>query len=380
MNKMIQVFRPKVRSSELIPELKKIFDSGWIGLGPKVKEFEKKAEKFLNCGHFIATNGCTGALHMAVKSLGLVPKSKIITTPVTFVSTNSAILYEGHTPVFCDVEPGTGNISAESIRQTLEKYGNEIKAILVVHIGGYPCDMDSINAIAGHYGIPVIEDCAHAFGAKYKGIRIGDSKNTCCFSFQAVKNLSAGDGGGISTRNPELAERFRRMAWLGADTTTIERSRLDSKKQTYHWDYEITELGYKYHWNDVMAVIALSQWPHLAADTKRRTELVAFYKKHLDPSLVEFPSYQKDRKSSYHFYPLFFKNRDAVYQKLTQAGIFPGMHYKRNDKYPIFRKFMKLSVGKLEGVEHYTSRELTLPLHLNLTNQDLERIVKVINH
>ena len=377
---MIQVFKPKIRTSEVTEELIKIFETGWIGLGPKTKEFETTISNFLNVPHFTATNGCTGALHIAIKSLNLPKKSKILTTPITFVSTNSAILYEGHIPVFCDVEKTTGVISVDSIEKHLSFYGSEIKAIVVVHLGGYSCDMESINKIAEKYNIPVIEDCAHAFGSKYKGKNVGDTNNICVWSFQAVKNLSIGDGGGISTKNDTLNSLFKKLIWLGADKTTIERSKLDSTKQTYNWDYEIVELGYKYHTNDISSIIGLNQMKYIKSDNERRKEIANYYLANINPDLFYKPEYSEDRESSYHFLPILFKNRNEVYKKLTTNNIYPGMHYKRNDNYKIFKRYKKLSVGILENSDFYEKHELTLPIHLHLTNDDLNKIVNIINN
>ena len=377
---MIQVFKPKIRTDEVIQELKKILDTGWIGLGPKTKEFEQEVGKYLNCSNFIATNSCTSALYLAIKCLNLPAKSKIITTPITFVSTNSVILYEGHLPVFCDVEPLTGNISVDSIEKAIKFHNGEIKAIMLVHMGGYPCDMDKINEIAEKNNIKIIEDCAHAFGATYKGKTIGDSSNVCVWSFQAVKNLPVGDGGGISTKDEKMAERIKRLIWLGIDKTTIERSSLDSIKQSYNWDYDVTELGFKYHLNDIISTIGLIQLKHIGEDNARRKEIVNFYKTHLNKDKCTFPEYNLDRTSSYHFFPLFFENRGDVYKRLSENEIYPGMHYKRNDQYELFAPYKGLICGELTAAKMYQEKELTLPLHMFLTNNDLEKIVDVINN
>jgi perosamine synthetase len=373
---MIQVFKPKLRTEEILPQLKDIFDTGWIGLGPKTKKFEDEISNFLNCGNFIATNSCTSSLHLAIKCLELPKKSKILTTPITFVSTNSSILYENFEPIFYDVDPLTGNADVESIEKMIKKH-KDIKAIIVVHVGGYSCDMESINRLSYDYNIKIIEDCAHSFGGKYKGKMIGDTENLCVWSFQAVKNLPVGDGGGISTKNEEIAKKIRRLIWLGIDKTTVERSNLDSKKQTYNWDYEVVDIGYKYHMNDIMATIGLNQLKYIQEDNKRRSEIAKMYEDRIINEKCKKPNYSGDRESSYHFYPLFFENRDEVYKELTKNLIYPGMHYKRNDKYKIFRGFDKDNLG---GASSFEETELTLPIHLHLTNEDVERIIKIVNN
>ena len=251
---------------------------------------------------------------------------------------------------------------------------------MLVHVGGYPCDMDEINKIAKENDIKIIEDCAHSFGATYKGKKIGDSDNICTWSFQAVKNLPVGDGGGISTKDDDIAKRLKRLIWLGADKTTVERSKLDSTKQSYNWDYEIVELGYKYHTNDIVSTIGINQLKYIDADNKRRKDIADFYKTNLNKEKCTIPSYKEDRISSHHFFPLFFKDRDSVYKKLTENEIYPGMHYKRNDNYKLFLPYKKLMYNDLPNAELYQRKELTLPIHLHLTDENLEKIINIINN
>jgi dTDP-4-amino-4,6-dideoxygalactose transaminase len=373
---MIQVFKPMIRTSEILPKLEEIFSSGWIGLGPRTKIFEEKISNFLNCGNFIATNSCTSSLHLAVRCLNLPKGSKILTTPITFVSTNSAILYENHSPVFYDIDPDTGNADPLSIERMISNH-SDIKAIILAHIGGYSCDMEKINEIAKKNKIQVIEDCAHSFGGKYKGKMIGDTDNLCVWSFQAVKNLPVGDGGGISTKNDEIASRIRKLIWLGIDKNTVERSNLDSKKQSYNWDYEVVDIGYKYHMTDIMATIGLVQFEYLESDNQRRRLIAERYRNEITNPKCKKPDYKEDRESSYHFYPLFFENRDEVYKKLTDNMIYPGMHYKKNDRYIIFRNFEK---DKLNGADRFERSELTLPIHLHLTDEDVTKIIDIVNN
>jgi perosamine synthetase len=370
---MIQVFRPKVDVERILAELRPILESGWIGLGPKTKEFEGRVAKFLNTNHFVALNSCTSALHLAIKCLNLRKGSLILTTPNTFVSTNHAIMYEGHYPVFADIEPLTGNIDPASIEKLLTYYGEAIRAIVVVHIAGYSCDMIRINQIANLHGIPVIEDCAHAFGSLYNNRKVGDTDNLCCWSFQAVKNLPVGDGGGISTNNPELYARLNRLRWLGIDKDTVSRSHL-ATAGGYNWDYEVDELGYKYHMNDLSAALGLIGLETLEENNIQRRAIAQFYLENIHADVV--PDYQDNRLSATHFIPLFFENREVIYQKLRNAGIYCGMHYKMNHKYAMYSG---LPTGKLEGADWYEKHELTLPCHLDLDITDLEQIVEIIN-
>jgi len=372
---MIQVFKPQIDTERILNELRPILNSGWIGLGPKTKEFETKLSEYIGSKYFVALNSATAGLHLAVKVLNLPPNSKIITTSNTFVSTNHAILYEGHIPVFCDNEKMTGNISADSIEQALQE-DNEIKAIMVVHIGGYSCDMIRINEIANRYGVPVIEDCAHSFGGMYNGKMIGDTDNICVWSFQAVKNLPVGDGGAISTNNEELYTRLNKLRWLGINKDTVSRSNLNTEKPTYNCDYEVEEVVYKYHLTDIASTMGIIGLETINQNNLRRRLISSYYLNNVKGAML--PEYNTDRVSSSHFLPLFFEDRDEVYDLLKNNGVYCGMHYKRNDKYEPFKDFKK--VGGLVNAEWYDKHELTLPLHLGLTDEDLETIINVINN
>lgn len=372
---MIQVFRPLVDTEKILNELRPVLESGWIGLGPKTKEFESKLSDYIGSKYFVALNSATSGLHLAIKCLNLPPKSKIITTPNTFVSTNHAILYEGHLPVFCDIEKTTGNISVQSIKQAINE-DKDIKAIIVVHVGGYSCDMDEINKIAKENNLKVIEDCAHAFGGMYNGKMIGDTENICVWSFQAVKNLPVGDGGAISTNDEELYKRLNKLRWLGINKDTVSRSNLNSEKQTYNWDYEVEEVGFKYHGADITSIIGIIGLETINVNNFRRRKIAQYYLNNIKD--VVLPEYEENRVSSSHFLPLFFEDREHVYSTLKNNEIYCGMHYKRNDKYGPFQEFKK--INNLVNAEWYENRELTLPLHLELSDLDVENIVKIINN
>ncbi len=375
---MIQVFKPLIDIDRVLDELKSVFESGWIGLGPKTKEFENKLSEYIGAKYFVALNSATSGLHLALKCLNLPKGSNVMTTSNTFVSTNHAILYEGLNPVFCDIEKYTGNIDAELIEKTLEENKISISAIIVVHIGGYSCDMDRINRVAKKYGIPIIEDCAHSFGAEYRGKKVGDTDNICVWSFQAVKNLPIGDGGAISTNNKDIYDRLTRLRWLGINKDTVSRSNLSSEKQVYNWDYDVEEVGYKYHPTDISSVIGIIGLDSVDEHNIARREIANYYIDNIRTKNVFKPKYSNDRVSSFHFLPLFFIERDKVYDALRENNIYCGMHYKRNDKYEIYSDYNK--INNLVESDWYEKHQLTLPLHLHLELEDLQLICRIINN
>jgi len=366
---MIQVNKPRMNTEKILEGLREILNMGWIGLGPKTKELEQKIGSYLDAKHVTCLNSGTSALHLAVKSLGLKEGDMVATTPITFVATNHVLLYEKLTPVFYDVERTTGNVDVDSLARVLRNHS--IKAIMVVHIGGYPCNIHEVNELAKMYNIPVIEDCAHAFGSRYaNGKNVGDSPNLCCFSFHAVKNLTMGDGGAIITPIETEDKHFKKMRWMGIDLDTATRTH---GMKSWKWEYNVEMLGYKYHSNDITAVIGLAQLETIDKDNERRREIANYYKENLN---AIHPDYDDKRISSGHFYPVFFEDRAKVYAALVENEIFPGMHYKRNDLYDMYKDFPK---DDLKGADWYEKHELTLPVHLGLSDDDLEKIVGVVN-
>lgn len=362
----VNVFSPKLEIQKILSSLKDILKSGWIGLGEKTKLFEDKVTEYLNVKYAVGMNSCTAALHLAVKSLNLHKGDYVITTPITFVSTNHVLLYENLIPIFSDTWKTTGVICEDCIKEAITKYS--IKAIICTHLGGYSCEMDEINDIAKENNISVIEDCAHAFGAEYEDKKVGDTDNLCCWSFHAVKNLPVGEGGMITTNDEEKANYFKKMRWLGIDKSTYNRS-----DKGYSWDYNVEYIGYKYHMSDIAAAIGLIQLEKIDIDNARRKQIADFYMHELN---CIKPQYKHNRKSSYHFIPMYFENRDEIYKRLIDNDIYPSMHYKRNDLYKMYRNYPK--VHNCENADWYEKRELTLPIHLDITDNDLDRIKEIV--
>ena len=258
---MIPVYRPYHDDLEM-KYLKEVIDSGWWGMGPKTAEFETKFAHYIGSKHALGLNSATAALHLALMCVG-VKNAEVITPAMTFVSTNHAILYNGGIPVFCDVEPDNLNMTADEILKLITP---KTKAIIVVHYGGYACDMDPIMELATKHNLVVIEDCAHACGGKYKDKMLGSIGHFGSFSFQAVKNLATGDGGMLTTNSDEWAERIKKLRWVGISKDTFDRGAGNS----YDWFYDVTELGYKYHMNDIIAAIGLAQFEKLEWMNDRR--------------------------------------------------------------------------------------------------------------
>lgn len=364
---MIKVFDPNIRTEEALSVLRDVFNSGWIGMGEKVQTFEEQMAQYLGCKKFVALNSCTAALHLSIKVLNLPKNSNILVTPVTCPAPNLVALQEHLVPIFYDIDPITGSANVDSIKKLIKENSN-ISAIILVHIGGYPCDIDEIQQLCDDNNIKIIEDCAHALGSTYKNRKIGNGKNLCCFSFHSLKNLTTGDGGGVATNNIEYAERIKQLSWYGGTKHTYQRLTSTS----YTWNYDIHEQGLKYHMNDVTAAIGIVQLQYLDKDNEWREKIAKRYIKELN---VLLPTYKNDRTSSYHFLPIHIKNRQEVIDVLNSNDIYPSVHYERNDDYDIFKQYKT----KLDGVTQYCETELTLPIHPKLTNNDITLIIDIVN-
>jgi dTDP-4-amino-4,6-dideoxygalactose transaminase len=243
-------FKPSVTEAE-IREVVHSIESGWLTMGPKTIEFEDACAKFLHAPHAIAMDSCTSALFLSLKVLGIGPGDEVITTPFTFVATANVIIHCGATPVFVDVEPDTLNIDCAKVEAAITP---RTKAIIPVHYGGHPADMDALQAIAAAHQLHIVEDAAHAFGASWRGHRIGDSDNLVCFSFYAIKNITTGEGGMVTTTDPDLAGRLRALRLHGISKDAWKRYTGKGS-----WFYEVVEPGYKCNMTDLGAALGLRQ-------------------------------------------------------------------------------------------------------------------------
>jgi perosamine synthetase len=250
-----------------------------------------------------------------------------------------------------------------------ERITDRTGALLVMHYGGYPCNLDELYALAREAGLPVIEDCAHACGASYRGRRIGSHGDVHAFSFHAVKNLPMGEGGALTVRSEEHDARLRRLRWFGITADTHARAAGGG----YKWDYGVSELGFKHHLNDVHAAIGIAQLRYLDADNRRRAEIAALYRAGLSGVAgVELLRSDDDRESSHHLFCILAEERDALVSKLGERGIDVSVHYRPSYDYPLF------GGEKLPGVESFWRRVISLPMHLALSDEDVGRVVATI--
>ncbi len=366
---MIPVFRPSMGDEEC-DAVSAVLRSGWIGLGPRTKEFEERFADYLGVRYAVAVNSATAALHLAAKALNL-EGAEVVTTPMTFVSTNHALLYVGAEPVFCDIEPDTLNLDAAKIEALVT---SRTKAVMVVHYGGYAADMDRILDIARRRKLLVIEDCAHACGGEHRGRKLGAIGDIGCFSFHAVKNLATGDGGMVTTNDEAVYRRLMKLRWLGITKDTWSRESGDS--HGYSWYYNVEELGYKCHMNDITAAIGLVQLAKLDAANARRRALTERYNRALAGlSEVETPV-RRDYMTmpASHNYVIRCSDRDGLHEALKAKGISTGVHYIPNNHYEMYRKFR----GATPVCDAVWKRLLTLPLFPDLSDEEADRVAAAV--
>jgi perosamine synthetase len=364
---MIPVFKPSCSDAE-IAAVTEVLRSGWWGLGPKTAEFEKAFAAYIGVREAVALNSATAALHLGLAVMG-VEGGEVITTPMTFVSTNHAILYNRATPVFCDVEADTMNIDPAWVERSVTA---RTRAVIVVHYGGHPVDLDAIRSIAGPRGIPVLEDAAHACGAAYKGKRIGSESDLACFSFHAVKNLAMGEGGAVVARDPEQLARLRRLRWLGINKDTWQRA---GDGQTYSWAYNVEEVGFKYHLNDIPAAIGLAQLSRLDELNARRRAIVAQY----DAAFcalewLQRPVEKPYARSARHNYVVRVPRRDEFMKFLAGRGVSTGMHYIPNHLYEMYRPYART----LPVVEREWTKLVTLPLYPSMAEGEIAQVIDAV--
>lgn len=364
---MIQVFKPSMGKAE-IDAVAKVLKSGWIGLGPVTERFEKRLEKYLNKKYIITTNSATASLHLALIAAGVKEGSEVISPAFTFVSTNHAILYQRAIPVFCDIDRKT--LCADPL-DISKKITSKTKAIIVVHFGGHAVDMDEIMRIAKKQKIAVIEDAAHAFGGLYKGKMLGTIGDFGCYSFHAVKSIAMGDGGAIFTKSKTYAQKLKELRWMGINKNTWQRT--DKKK--YSWEYDVIEIGYKYHTNDILSSIGIVQLEKFPKVILRKREIWNRYHDGLNNlSWLTLPVEKQYAKSGMHNYCVQLGKRDLLSEYLKSKGIATTVHYVPNNYYRMYKAFK----ADIPITKKIWKKVLLLPFYPDLSNKEVDYIIESI--
>lgn len=369
MREPIQVLKPYYRIDECLAEIKECLEKGWTGAGFKTLKFEEEFKKYAGLPNCHAVNSATAALHLAVKILkeqeGWVDGDEVISTPLSFVSTNHAILYENLKVVFADVHPHTLCLDPRSIES---KITEKTRAVMYVGLGGRIGHLQQISDLCRKYNLRLILDAAHMAGSRFNGRHVGGEADVSCFSFQAVKNLGTSDMGAICFKDHQYDELVRKLAWLGISASTFDRTNSDGR---YKWKYSIPFVGYKYNANSVVASLALVGLKYLDKDNTYRHHLSMIYdqafNKHQKIELVDDVI---GADGSRHLYQIIVPDRDEIMLKLNAKGIYCGVHYISNTEYPMYSHFK----GSCPVAESVQNRLISLPLHLHLKKDDVEYV------
>lgn len=370
----IQVLKPKFHVEECLDQVRECLEKGWTGMGFKTVEFEEEWKKYTGHKYAYYLNSNTVGLHLAVKILkmnyGWEDGDEIISTPITFVSTNLAIAYENLKPVFADVDQYLC-LDPEDVER---KITPKTRAIIFVGYGGRVGQLDKIIKIAKKHNLRLILDAAHMSGTKVNGVTPGtwDGVDVAVYSYQAVKNLATGDSGCICWNDEASHLLTKQLAWCGINKDTYARS----NKGTYAWKYDVDYIGYKYNGNAIMAGIALTQLKYLDEENARRREIVKMYNEGFknNPKIKIIPAPFAD-ECSYHLYELVVPDREALLDYLSKFEINCGVHYRDNTEYKVFA----YGHGTCPFAHDISQHLITMPLHMWLTDEDVKKIIEKVN-
>jgi dTDP-4-amino-4,6-dideoxygalactose transaminase len=385
-------YKPLIAREEIAPLVEAI-ESGWLTTGPKTLEFEAAIARYVGSQFAVGVNSCTAAMHLALVAMGIGPNDVVITSPITFPATANVIEHCGARPVFIDVEPDTLLLNAEALGAFLaapERRGvdaEKIKAIIPVHFAGQPCDMDKIFALASQYGLAVIEDAAHALGAEFQGRKVGSDYGlgfqapwASCFSFYATKNITAGEGGMLTTNDAELVDQVAVLRLHGISRDAWKRYQVAGYQH-----YEVLFPGYKYNMFDLQAALALPQLAHIDDWQQRRKMYTDLYNEGFtDLDALQPLRILPDRRSSYHLYVMMADSarlgisRDELLNRITAEGIGVGVHFRSLTVQKFYREKYGFRRGDYPIAERVSDQVLSLPLYPAMHERDVARVIRTV--
>jgi perosamine synthetase len=354
-----------------------VIRSGWLTMGPKTFEFEKEFAKYVGAQNAIAVSTGTAALHLSLEAAGVQAGDEVLLPTTTFTATAEAVTYIGARPVLVDIDPVTMNMDVEDAARRITP---KTKAIIPVHLGGQPCHMDEIHALARVHHLRVIEDAAHALPSEYHGKRVGQISEFTCFSFYATKTLTTGEGGMITTDNPEAADRMRLMRLHGIERDAWKRYRGDGS-----WFYEVLEAGFKYNLTDFQSAIGLVQLAKCDAMRQARERIAHRYADAFS-SCEELltPTVLPDRVTSWHLYILRLRldhlniDRNGFIEVLHRRGVMCSVHFIPLHLQPYYRRAYGYNVGDFVSAEKEYHSCLSLPIYPDMTEIEINHVISAV--
>jgi dTDP-4-amino-4,6-dideoxygalactose transaminase len=372
---MLPYARPSITDAE-VREVEETLRSGWLSTGPRAQRFEEALAKRLGVKHALGVSSGTAALHLAILAAGVGPGDEVITTPMTWVSTANVVVHAGGKPVFVDIEPETLNLDVSQVEAAITP---RTKVLLPVHYAGQPCDEDALLELSRGHGLTLVEDAAHALGASYKGRPIGAIGDVTMFSFHPAKNLTTGEGGGLTTDSDELAERMRCLRFHGIDQSPD--ARFGGRPAA---SYDLVAAGFKYNFTDLQAAIGLHQLARLDEMNARRAQLAKLYQARLAdlPHVRTLGTAAYEHTHAWHILVVALDadalsvERDAIIAALRAEGVGAGLHFVPLHLLSIYRELADPADLPVATDAH--RRILTLPLFPDMTDADVDFVVTTL--
>jgi len=372
----IQVLKPKFHVEECLEQVRECLEKGWTGSGFKTVQLEEKWKEYTGHKHACFLNSNTSGLHLAFNIMKRrycwQDGDEVISTPITFVATNHAVMYENLKPVFADVDEYLCLDPVDVEKKITEK----TRAIAYVGYGGRVGQLEKIIEICKKYGLRLVLDAAHMAGTRMNGVFPGtlEGVDVAIYSYQAVKNLPSGDSGMVCFADEELDKECRMVSWMGINKDTYSRT---SNQGTYKWNYGVDYLGFKYNGNAIMAGIALAQLPYLDEENERRRTMAAIYDKvFADNSNIQIVGAPYRDECSFHIYEIIVPDREALLSELAKNDIYAGVHYRDNTEFSMYT----YAQGTCPRAHEVTQHIITMPLHMYLSDEDVERIATIVNN
>ena len=368
---MIQYGKQSISKSDY-RAIKNALFSNWLTIGPKVEEFEEEIFKICGAENFVVTSG-TAALHCAYAAIGLEAGDEVITPPITFIATQSTAMQFGAKIKFCDVDEKTGNMDPNLVEGLINK---NTKAITVVDFAGHPAEIDAFRRICDKYNLFLIEDAAHSIGSLYKNRPVGSLADLTTFSFFPTKNFTTGEGGAVSSRNTELLDKARKFGRQGLVRDPIKFKNSPDGR----WHQEVHNIGLNYRLSDILCALGISQIKRIQKFKSRRSEIFDLYNEELkNISQIQLPFKENNVDPMWHLYPIRVKNgsRNELFEHLWDLDIRVQVNYVPAYFHPIFQ-----DLGYRKGLcpisEKFYMEEISLPIHPELSQKDLNRIIQAI--
>jgi dTDP-4-amino-4,6-dideoxygalactose transaminase len=368
---------PRIEQSE-IEEVVRCLESGWIGTGPRVAQFESEFATYKGVASAAAVSSCTAAMHLSVLAAGIGEGDEVITTPMTFCATVNAVVHAGATPVLADVDPRTMNIDPAQIEARITP---RTKALLPVHFAGRPCDMDALADIATRHGLKIIEDCAHAIETEYHGRKAGTFGDFGCFSFYATKNVTTGEGGMVLSRGEEDLARIKMLALHGMSKDAWKRFSDEGYKH-----YFVVETGFKYNMMDLQAALGIHQLSRVESNRQRRQKIWEIYNEAFADLPLDLPAESDpETRHAYHLYTILIDearagiSRDTFLDAMTACGVGVGVHYLSIPEHPVYQEKFAWQPEDYPNAMRIGRQTVSLPLSAKLTDGEVSRVIEAVH-